>query len=386
MLRQIKIITWSRLAWWVVVASVAALLLTVSPAAAQQAPTNNSTDSLAGDDTAVQFGGNNSTGIGSLLGNESSGSDGGGKGNLLARLLAAVIWSPFRFLATQLLEMVGSVLTYTPRVNPNPAVRTIHSLTFDVALALTGTAVAAAGVLYIAGPVFGLRYEQVRMILPRIVVALGFAAVSLELLQYSVEITNLLTQAFIPSDLVFSKGQITGITVQLVVVWLVNAVLLLVVVVMFIIRDVYILFAAAISPLVALAWAFPYTKRYADSFIAGWWSALAMAPLDALVLRFVPELMAGGGSALQGVSNWVFGVAAFTLLILIPYHLYGIAQSAVGQAYLLSRGAKRRVRQYRNQRNDRDTGNSPPNSQRLPRTTENSRRNNKFANEIEEFR
>jgi hypothetical protein len=142
-----------------------------------------------------------------------------------------------------------------------------------------------------------------------------------------------------------SATQLTGLSVTLVLVWVINAFLLLALVALFIIRNVYILFVAAISPLLALAWAFPSTKRYADTFISGYWTALAMAPLDVLVLKFIFSLLKAEGSGVQGVSNWVLGVAGFTLLLWVPYQLYGASQAILGQAYLVSRGVQNRVRQ-----------------------------------------
>lgn len=306
-------------------------------------------------------------------------------------IFAVVVWLPFRILATQLLEMVPDVLLYTPTVAPNPAVEQVHEETLTVSVLCSVVAASATGLLYMTGPIFNLSYRQVRLILPRLVVTLAFAAVSLTLLQYSVDITRLLTQAFAPSDLAFTTSQVLGISAQLVVVWLIQALLLLVVVGMFLIRDVYLLFAAAISPLIAVAWAFPPTQKYAQPFIAGWWTALAMAPLDMLVFRFTAELLTASGSGLQAVSNWVFGIAAYLLLILIPYQLYGVASRSIGQASLLARGVRRRVRD-RNQgtgaeaRDGVDSLESRRDRDRSRSQTATRNGSNKFRAEMEEFR
>lgn len=266
----------------------------------------------------------------------------------LKDLLVAVLFKPFQVLAQQLLRAVAVVLTNTPTVHPNPAVEEVHRLTLVVTYLLAGLGFTAAGVLYMIGPILGVSYRQVRLILPRMVVALVFATVSLPLLQYAVDLSDALVWAFAPSGLTMSLTEMAGLSVSLVLVWLIQSVLLLVLVVMFIIRDVYLLFVAAISPLIALAWSLPRVKRYADTFIAGWWTALAMAPLDLLVLRFNIALLSGAGvTPVQSVSNWILGVAGFVLLILVPYQLYGASQAAVGQAYLLSRGVKQRLARHR---------------------------------------
>lgn len=270
----------------------------------------------------------------------------------IEELLIAVLFKPFQTVAQQLIRFLSMLLMHTPDVHPNPAVEEVHSQVLLVTYFLSGLTFTATGLLYITGPLFGVSYGQVRMIIPRILAALIFSTVSLPLLQYAVELSNVLVQVFAPSQLYMSMEQLAGLSTALVIAWVVESAVLLVVVVMFIIRNVYIMFVAAISPLLALTWAVPKAKRYADTFIAGWWTALAMAPLDMLVLKFSFAMIQGNGGNIPGsISNWILGVGAFSLLILVPYQLYGASQAAVGQAYVVSRGIKNRAKQaYRYKR------------------------------------
>ncbi|MFC6717192.1 hypothetical protein ACFQGT_06135 [Natrialbaceae archaeon GCM10025810] len=263
----------------------------------------------------------------------------------LEDLLIAVLFKPFHTLAQQLVRQFTLILTNTPTIYPNPVVEEVHRDILLVTYAVAGLVLPATGILYMYGSVLGVSYREVRMILPRFITGLVFATISLPLLQYTVEFSDALVYAFAPSGLTMSTTQLAGLSVSLVLVWVINAFLLLALVAMFIIRNVYILFVAAISPLLALAWAFPKTKRYADTFISGYWTALAMAPLDVLVLKFIFSLLSAQGSGVQGVSNWVLGVAGFTLLLWMPYQLYGASQAILGQAYMVSRGVKTRVKQ-----------------------------------------
>lgn len=269
----------------------------------------------------------------------------------IEEILIAVFFHPFKVVAQQLVRFLSMLLMHTPDVHPNPAVEEVHSQVLLVTYMLSGLGFMAAGLLYITGPLFGVSYSQVRMIIPRILVALVFSTVSLPLLQYAADLSNVLVQAFAPSQLYMSISELAGLGTALALAWFVEASVLLVVVVMFIIRNVYIMFVAAISPLLALTWSIPKVKRYADSFIAGWWTALAMAPLDMLVLKFSFAMLGGNGGSIPGsISNWVLGVASFTLLILVPYQLYGASQAAIGQAYSISKGVKTRAKQaYRHQ-------------------------------------
>jgi hypothetical protein len=264
--------------------------------------------------------------------------------------LFAVLFKPFRTAAQLLVKSLVVVLTNTPSVYPNPAVEEIHRTTLLVTYMLSGLGFMAAGLLYIVGPILGVSYGQVRMILPRMIAALVFGSVSLPLLQYGVELSDALVIAFMPSGLSMSIPELVGLGAGVALAAVVNAWLLLAVVVLFIVRAVYIMFVAAISPLLALMWSLPKARRYADTFIGGWFAALLMAPLDVLALRFSMALMQGNGStAFQGLSNWVLGVASLVLLLWIPRQLYGASQAAVGQAYAVTSSVKNRVRHHRTQ-------------------------------------
>lgn len=291
----------------------------------------------------------------------------------LKDVLIAVLFAPFRTLAQQLLNAVAVVLTNTPTVYPNPAVEEIHRQTLIVTYLLSSLAFMAAGVLYMVGPLLGVSYGQVRRILPRIVIALVFASVSLPLLQLAVDLSDALVLAFSFDRLTMTFKELAGLGTGLVIVWVTESILLLALVALFIIRDVYILFVAAISPLLALAWSLPKVKRYADTFIAGWFAALAIGPLDLLVLRFALALLHGSGSSgVQSLSNWMLGVASFVLLLIVPYQVWGASQAAVGQAYAAAGTIKRRVRSNRRDL-DRREGNERRRTRRSRRGPDPSR-------------
>jgi hypothetical protein len=273
----------------------------------------------------------------------------------LVTVLEEVLFGPFLELLQYLLVQIVSLLTHTPDVHPNPAVQEVHQQALLVSYLLAGVGFMAAGILYMIGPILGVGYRDVRMILPKMIAALVFGTVSLPLLQYMVELTNALTLAFRPSTLGTTFQEMFGVSATLAIVWVVNSALLLTVLIIAVIRMAYILFVAAISPLLALAWSLPKVKRYADSFIAGWYTALMIAPLDMLVLKFMFALLSGqGATAGQSVANWIYGMAAAVLLILVPKQLYGASQAVIGQAYSVTGQAKSRWKKHK--RNKRREG------------------------------
>jgi hypothetical protein len=263
----------------------------------------------------------------------------------LTDILYSILFEPFIKLFGALLSLIASLLTGTPSVHPNPAVEDVHSDVLLVTFLLSSLAFITAGILHMIGPILGISYGQVRKILPRVIIALVFSAVSLPLLQFGVEFTRALTTAFKPAYLDTTIQQNFAISTGLVLAYIFQSLLLLAVAVLFIIRDVYILFVAAISPLLALGWSLPRVKRYADSFIAGWFAALLIAPLDMLVLKFSFALTSGAGStALQSISNWLLGVASLVLLLFVPKQVWDASQAAVGLTYAASGSVKQKIK------------------------------------------
>jgi hypothetical protein len=269
--------------------------------------------------------------------------------------LTMFLVSLFEEMLSMLVEALAQLLLWTPDVHPNPAVEDVHRDTLLITYSLTGLGVAVTGILYMTGPLFGISYQQIRPLIPRLVVALIFATISLHLLQYAVDFTQALTTAFQPDQPDYRS--LAGLSTGLIIALLVNMVLVIALVILFIIRGVYILFVAAISPLLAFMWVFPKARRYADTFIAGWWAALLMAPLDMLVLKFLIALMQSGGASLgQAVTNWMYGMAGFVLLLFIPYQLYGAGQAGVGAAHSWAYGAVGTASQALRERRQGTTG------------------------------
>jgi hypothetical protein len=266
----------------------------------------------------------------------------------LTDIITEVIFGPFSDLLKFLVTEAVTVLLHTPRVHPNPAVTEVYQQSLFVAYVTAGLAITFTGLLYMMGPLLGVSYREVRMVIPRILVALVFASIALPILQYMVDFSDALVFAFKPDGLDSSMGEMFGTSAALLLVYAINSMLLLMLVIMFVLRSTYILFVASISPLIALGWSLPKVKRYADTFIAGWFTALAMAPLDMIVLKFMFAMMSGTGSTgLQTLSNWVFGTTSAVLLIWIPYQLYGASQAAIGQAYAITRSVKGATKKHR---------------------------------------
>jgi hypothetical protein len=268
----------------------------------------------------------------------------------LGEILKSVFYDPFRNLVRALVGYVYDAVTITPSVQHNSAVQQVHQQVLYVSYLLATFVFMMAGILHMTGPVLGVSFADVRMMLPRVVTALVFGAFSLPLLELVVELVNALNVAFAPTGQETTIRELLGLGSGLIIAVVVKATVLLALVVLFIIRAVYILFVAAISPLLALMWSIPRVKRYANTFIAGWFAALLFAPLDLLVFRFALALMRADSATLVNTTlNWVLGIATLTLLLLVPFQTWSASQSLVGQGVRAGRTVKKRVSSVKGQ-------------------------------------
>jgi len=271
----------------------------------------------------------------------------------LADVITQVIFEPFQELAKVLVDLLTHAFTSYPDVHGNSDVTSLNNLSFKIALAAGGLVIAAAGFLHITGPVFGIGYAQLRTLLPRIVVALMFGAVSPQLLQYAVDMSEAATYAFQPANPgFFSTIRLTG---ELVLVAVLESMLLLGLVMVFIIRDFYIMFAAAIAPLLALGWSFPYTKKYADSMIGTFWAALLIGPVDMVLFRMTLSLLETEGGSMP---HWLLAAAGILVMIWMPYQMYGASQAAGSGFRRMMSGARTKIRKQRMKQNQSNHENS----------------------------
>lgn len=262
-------------------------------------------------------------------------------GSNLVDKITEAIFAPFEALAKAIIDVLTALFTTYPTVQPNDDVQELHRLALIVTFALSTLAVIITGLLFQIGPIFGISYQQARLILPRVLLALVFSTVSPYLLQYAVDFASALTQAFKPTDPSFLGSiQLTG---GLVIVGFLDAFILAAVAAIFVVRNIYILFAAAASPLIALGWALPYTRRFAHSFISTFWAFLLIGPLDMIVFRLTLSLLEVEGGE---VPHWLLAMGGFVMLLGVPYMLLTTGQAMAGSLAGMATNATATLRNH----------------------------------------
>jgi hypothetical protein len=269
--------------------------------------------------------------------------------NIVEKIQNAV-FGPFEALAAVLVDILTHLFTSYPQIQPNDAVQDVHRLTLIATFSLGTLTVILAGLLFQVGPLFGVSYRQVRMLLLRVLLALVFGTVSPFLLQYAVELADALTLAFKPENPGFiSTVRLTG---GLAIVSVLNAFLLVAVAALFVVRDFYLLFAAAASPLIALGWALPYTRRFASSLIGVFWGFLLIGPLDMIAFHLILELLATGGET----PAWLTALGGFVMLLYMPYIVLTAGQGMAVELGMMAANANpmRLTGRYRRMRHQQD--------------------------------
>ena len=238
-------------------------------------------------------------------------------------------------LATHLLRpaltAAGQLLFQTPAYDSIPEVGHSWSLVRDAADGLFVLALLAAGVLVMASGTFESRYSA-KVLFPRIVLAAISANASLAICGGLIRIDNALVQGLLgpnPGAVTFAQlaGMIQGPASDQVVGSLVSiaaAILAVLLVVLYIGRDLLLLVATVLAPLALATYALPQV----DEIARLWWrvfSALLFVQVIQAVLVEVGLQLLKHTDWLGPVSDLTSGLVLITLLYILfklPFAAY----------------------------------------------------------------
>jgi hypothetical protein len=255
-------------------------------------------------------------------------------GSQLQKAITAVLMDLVRGLANTLNEMLTRIFTSYPNVK-DQRVLELHHQVFQISLALSSVAAAWIGLLHMLNRVDGVRP------LLTLLGAVAFGAVAPDLLWYPVEASRLTTEALAsptPNLLEVSK-----FTVELFLVVLLDIFLLLGTVMLFLMRDVYLMFGVAASPLIALMAATPKLRGFADRLTGAWLACLLIGPIDLLLLNITVSFMKSSWIA---VPNLLWALGGIGLLFGVPLILLGVGVTAFAPLTGLVRQTSGRVQPH----------------------------------------
>lgn len=255
-------------------------------------------------------------------------------GGLLSALTDAIIGAfnsmfsvPFQDLANWMSDTLVYFFVSYPDVTQKD-VTSVHGNVFAVAVLVSTAFLVWLGILAMTGGVSGVRPAV------HLLIVLAVSAVSPWLLNLPIGLSRAITEALAPPNpelwnvLQFSSG--------LILVTLLNSFLVIAIAVIFIIRDMYLMFIAAATPLLGIAYIIPQTRRHIAPLFSVFVAFLLIAPLDMIVVRL---MLAFFEVKPPGIPNWLPAMAGFVLLVGIPFIVLSSGMGAVGAGLGYARGA-----------------------------------------------
>lgn len=265
-------------------------------------------------------------------------------------ILFTVFFQPFLDLLRAAANMVVGLMVWLPDTTMEEVVN-IHRDVFLISTLLSSAGFTWIGLVYMGYDPVGIPYERVRPLIPKLLGALVFGAVAPWALKYPVDLVEMTAAALAPTDP--STSGLLMLSGELIIVSVVEAFIVLALLVVFWVQKIFILFAAATAPLIALMWAVPFRhiRTQADRLIGAFWGFLLIGPLDVIVFRLTVSLL-----SLEGfdAATWTVGLGGTFLMLGIPFLVVSTGMSAAAPALATTRKTAstlhREYRSYRNQR------------------------------------
>lgn len=235
-------------------------------------------------------------------------------------------------LAEVLIEIFTLIITSYPDVTDN-AVLEVHNLVFQLELILAGAAFIGIGIAYLLNDILWIK--RLWPMIPWIIAAIIFGGLAPWLLKYPVEISEALTIALKPAtpDL----WSLLHLSSELIIVALLESFVLLGIASLFIIRNIYLLLAVAIAPLLALGYSVPYFRRFASPLIGAFWGFLLIGPVDMVIFRLILALLEV--DEFLEFPHWLLAFGGIILMLAVPFVILSSGATISGYALSFVGGA-----------------------------------------------
>lgn len=260
--------------------------------------------------------------------------------DVLTDAILAAVFEPVRRLLEVVVNLIAGLLTWYPQVYPNEDVADVHRVSLGIAALFTVVVFLVAAVLHLVQDWLSFTPSPVLWkIVPRAVVAVGLSTVSLPFIQHLVDGTVIVAHLFLSRDVSILAG--TSVTGGLLIAGVINVVLLVLVAALYVLKGLFVLYVAGLSPLILLAWSTPWTRKYAAVFVKGFTTALLVAPLSAAAFRLSIGLLEPGSVA--ELPDWILGMAMLILLLVVPWMVWSASGWMLLQASQLAYQTRRKA-------------------------------------------
>jgi len=245
----------------------------------------------------------------------------------LSEAMKATFEEPFQELANILIDILIYLFTHHPSLTTVELVG-LHGEIFQLALLLSAGALVWIGVLHLTNRIHGARPVVY------LVAALAIGGVAPWLLDLLVQLAQAITISLKPVSP--EPWSVVRVSVSLVLITIINSAFLLAIVVLYTVRDVFLMFTAVTAPLLGLMLVFPYTRRYAASILGTFGAFLIITPLNMVVFRLILIFIETKPGE---IPQWPWVIGGFALMLGIPYIVLSSGLAAVGQGLSLVGGS-----------------------------------------------
>lgn len=215
---------------------------------------------------------------------------------------------PFQLLAQLLSDILTHVIVSYPDVR-HPEVLDLHWLIYQLTLLLSVPGFIWIGFRHMTNRADGIR-PTVHLL--GLLVAGGVAP---WLLHYPVKASELTTVA-IQSETVPVMGMLNLSLMTAVVIWF-KAIILLVLVLVYVVRDFYLMFFTVSAPLIFLLLYFRPTRDHVAPLLGLFIGFLLIGPLDMIAYRLVLALL--DMNAGSPVPHYIWGLGGYCVMLALPY-------------------------------------------------------------------
>lgn len=233
---------------------------------------------------------------------------------------------PFQLLAQLLSDVFTHVIVSYPDVKHSDVLE-VHHLVFQLTLLLAVPVFIWIGFQHMTGRADGIRPTV------ELVVVLVLGGLSPWLLHYPVQLSELASQALRP-DGVSIVGSLSVSLTTAVIIWF-QAIILLALVILFVVRSFYLLWYTAAAPLIFLLTYFEPTRKFASPLSGLFVGFLLMAPFDLIAYQLVLALLDMRGGA--AVPQYIWGLGGYFVMLALPYQILSSSSSLVFPALVFSK-------------------------------------------------
>lgn len=254
--------------------------------------------------------------------------------DLLIEVGLTLLVKPFQILVNTISDMLTHVMVTYPDIKQDEVLR-LHHLIFQLTLLLAVPVFMWIGFQHMTGRADGLRPT---LKLLGLLVAGGLAP---WLLWYPLEISRLVSVALRPE-----QPQIIGtlnVTLTTAVVIWIEAFVLLSMVLVFIVRNFFLMWFTVTAPLIFLLLFFRPTRGQVSEFI-GWFTGfLLIAPFDLIAYRLVLAMM--NVDSVSSVIGLIYALGGYLVMLALPLVILSSASSMMLPAFMVVRSGAGRVGQ-----------------------------------------